>query len=41
MRLVDVIAFISMRAQCFVKLADQIVFWLNQLMGFSFALFSS
>jgi len=31
----------KIRAQCFVKLADQIVFWLNQLMGFSFALFSS
>jgi len=28
-------------AQWFVKSADQIVFWLNQLMGFSFALFSS
>jgi len=25
----------------FVKLANQIVFWLNQLMGFSFALLSS
>jgi len=24
-----------------VKLANQIVFWLNQLMGFSFALLSS
>jgi len=31
----------KIRAQCLVKLADQIVFWLNQLMGFSFALFSS
>jgi len=26
-------------AQFFVKLADQIMFWFNQWMGFSFALF--
>ena len=38
--LVDAISFIQIRAQCFVKLADQIVFVLNQLMGFSFALSS-
>jgi len=41
MHRVDAVSFIKVKAQCFVKLADQIVFWLNQLMGFSFALFSS
>jgi len=41
MRRVDAISFIQIRAQCFVKLANQIIFWLNQLMGFSFALLSS
>ena len=35
---VDAVSFIKIRAQCFVKLADQIVFVLNQLMGFSFTL---
>ena len=40
MRHVDAVSFIYIRAQCFVKLADQIVFCLNQLMGFSFALIS-
>jgi len=41
MRRVDAVSFIEIMAQCFVKLADQIVFWLNELMVFSFALFSS
>ena len=41
MRRVDAVSFISIRAQCFVKLADEIVFVLNQLTGFSFALTSS
>jgi len=41
MRHVDVVAFIKVRAQGFVKLTDQIVFVLNQLMGFSLALSSS
>jgi len=41
MRRVDAVSFTQMRAQCFVKLADQIVFVLNQLMGFSFASSSS
>ena len=41
MRHIDAVSFIQRRAQCFVKLADQIVFWLNQLMRFSFAVFSS
>jgi len=37
---VDAVSIIEIRVQCFVKLADQIVFVLNQLMGFSFALSS-
>jgi len=41
MRRVGAYSNIEIRAQCFVKLADQIVFWLKQLIGFSFALFSS
>jgi len=41
MRRVVAVSFIKIRAQCLVKLADQIVCWLNQLMGISFALFSS
>ena len=41
MRRVDAVSFIQIRAQCFVKLADQIVRVLNQLMGFSYALSSS
>ena len=40
MRRVDAVSFTQKRAQCFVKLADQIVFVLNQLVGFSFALSS-
>jgi len=28
-------------AHCFVKLVDQIIFWVNQLMSFSFALIPS
>jgi len=39
MRRVDANSFILIRAQCFVKLANEIVFWVNQLMGFSFDLF--
>ena len=41
MRRVDAVSFIEIRAQCLVKLADQIVFVLNQLMGFRFALYST
>jgi len=41
MRRVDAVSFIYIWAQCFVKLADHIVFVLNQLMGFSFVLSSS
>jgi len=41
MRRVDAVSFTQIRAQCFAKLADQIVFVLNQLVGFSFALSSS
>jgi len=41
MRFVDRVSFIEIGAQGLVKLADQIVFVLDQLMGFSFALSSS
>ena len=33
MRHIDANSFIWIRAQCFVKLADEIVFWVNQLMA--------